>query len=77
MKGGISVCKRIHLSTSMFVLGPNENLSNKLYKLKRDVEILNPNDDVDIEIVSKTSEDCAVGCTIYHYSVFVTPKLED
>lgn len=63
----------VHI-VSFFVLGPNDKLENKLYEIKREHEVKNKDYDVIVKVLNKTTEGCAIGCTIYHYSVELIPK---
>jgi hypothetical protein len=52
---------------SSFILGPNDSLEKKISDIKKELEMLNKNSEVNIEIIDETTENCASGCKMYTY----------
>lgn len=62
------------LTTTSFVLGPNENLQNKLIDLNREYQALNKHMKISLNVLSETSDGCAPGCKMYFYQVLGEEK---
>lgn len=58
--------------SSFFILGPNDDLDEKIAEITTEHKVNNDGSEVELEITEKTTEGCTVGCTMYYYRLTIT-----